>query len=55
MHESIIEIAMYNVVAKSIIIILALQYLVDLRLFQNCPQLYSVLRLTSPVSYAHVL
>ena len=36
-------------------LLLALQPLVDLSLFQNCPPLFSILLLTSPVPNAHVL
>jgi hypothetical protein len=38
-----------------IIIIIALQSLVKLSLFQNCPPLFSVLLLPSPVLQAHLL
>jgi hypothetical protein len=38
-----------------IIIIIALQSLVNLSLFQNCPPLFSVLLLPSPVPQAHLL
>jgi hypothetical protein len=38
-----------------IIIILALQSLVDLSVFQNCSPVLSVLCLTPPILYAHLL
>jgi hypothetical protein len=38
-----------------IILLLALQRWVELVLFQNCSPLFSVLLLTSPGPYAHVL
>ena len=38
-----------------LLLLMAVQSLVDVSLFQNCPSLYSVLLLTSPVPQAHVL
>ena len=42
-------------VISSSFLLVTLQTLVDLSLFQNCPPLVSILRLTSPIPYAHVL
>jgi len=36
-----------------LLLYLALQSLVDLSLFQNCPLLFLVLRLMSPIPYTH--
>jgi hypothetical protein len=38
-----------------LLLLLALQSLVDLSLFKNCPPLVSILLRTSPIPYAHVL
>ena len=38
-----------------LLLLLTLQSLVDLSLFQNCPPLFSILRLMSPIPYIHVL
>jgi len=42
-------------VSHFIFLLLALQLLAKLSLFQNCPPLFSVLRLSSPVPHAHLL
>jgi hypothetical protein len=39
----------------ALLLMTALQFLVDFNLFQNCPPLFSILRLASPVPYVHVL
>jgi hypothetical protein len=38
-----------------LLLFLALQSVVDLNLFQNCPPLFSVLLFTSPLPHAHLL
>ena len=38
-----------------LLLLLALQSLTDVSIFQNCPPLFSVQRLMSPVPHAHVL
>jgi hypothetical protein len=38
-----------------LLLLLALQFVVNLSLLQNCPPLFSILLLTSPVPHAHLL